>query len=509
MLNNGQTVYLCEKPSQARTLAKHLGADTYAGSAWHTPDIIVVAALGHMINLVSADEYLGAGQWNIADLPIMPNQWVWAVSSDPKVRSQFDAIGTYLKQATHVILATDPDDEGEVIGREILAAHGYKGRVSRLWVSALNANGLQTALSNLLPLSATESNYRAGRIRRMMDWLFGSNLSRAYSVNLGKTARIGRVKTKLLSELVMRERTIASFKAVETKVITGKFLGVPVELHAIGRDFTNNELDQFSSAREIDGVVASYELVSHDVVPPLPYSLTTLLADAADSGISLQQGYAATQSLYEAGAISYPRTNSKTLPGQSNNGFAAHSAIHVTGNIPADAGADVIAIYNLVNQNIQMQYAVNTQANHHNVVIDFDGNRFGFEFFSQNISELSSGDEIRIQDIEVRTVQTSNTTRFTEGSLLRWMDELGIGTDATRVESIGSLVRDGVAIMKDGVFYPSNAGIGMINALGQDICGNCMTDLMSDAIENARHGKNTDTNLLNAIKWIVKVMPAA
>ena len=169
-----RTLYLCEKPSQARVLANLLGASQQETGAFVGDEVVVTYCYGHMHSLAMPDEYIGDIPWKLCDLPILPTDWIWKVKSQHQ--EQFDNIGKWLAEAKCAVIATDPDEEGEVIGRQVLKAHQFDGLVKRLWVSSLDQNSLKNAVHNLLPLSATDSHFRAGLIRHELDWLFGMNL---------------------------------------------------------------------------------------------------------------------------------------------------------------------------------------------------------------------------------------------------------------------------------------------------------------------------------------------
>lgn len=452
-------LFLCEKPSQAEVLAKHLGAMSRASGAWYGRGNAVVAAQGHLLELAAADDYIGKGKWKIEDLPILPNEWVLKIKRDKRSKECFGAIGELLAQATHVILATDPDDKGELVGRDILNAHKYRGKVSRLWVSALNTEGLKLALANLQPLSATDGNYHSASIRRKLDWLYGINLSRAFSVAFDKPTQIGRIKTQLLHALVQRDLEIEKFK--------------PAKYHSVNAKTTDGDLLQYVGGSDspallgadviakLHGLAGSAGVVSSaiedqiEVAPPLPYSFSALLSDAATVGICLADGVTATQALYEAGAVSYPRTGSRALPSRDNKGFAAHSAIVLTGKLPVDATNNMERIFNLVRQNLKMHALGPVAINRRTVLVDFGGNRFrlqqqwimpGKEGFVgalepghplydkyKGISRLplkahKQGAMLTVSEVQVNKLVTVEPAPFDEASMLRWMSVRGIGT---------------------------------------------------------------------------------
>lgn len=545
-----RTLYLCEKPSQAKTLAKLLCASQFADGAHHSADmnVIVTYCFGHMLSLSMPDEYVGNGKWVLDDLPILPERWVWTV--EQKSSAQFDAIGRWLKKADHVVIASDPDDEGEVLAREVLHAHQFKGKISRLWASALNPDALNTALQNLLPLSATDGYYRAGRVRRMLDWLYGMNLSRGFSIKFGRTVHIGRVKTCLLSELVKRDSEIEAFKPTSFhKVLAPLENGWLEHVGHGGGLLGNEEQMDLVALSGTTGMCVFDETDSETVAPPLPYTLSALLADAADLGVCLSNGYHATQSLYELGIVSYPRTGSTAMPRHGKTGFAVHSAIVTTGELPPYASPDMAVIFNLISQNMQANDA--GAATVHHRVRRFEFGRHMFQLDEQwaepedagFLRLFANGDQppalarcgallnghssvpakkggpARLGDVRIEARNTVAPAHYDEASLLRMMAKNGIGTEATRIEAINSLARDKVADLstpKDEygldlrapiVIKPTKWGKWLHAALPGQVIGPDMVNHVSAATDAARRGDvNIDRHLLNATMWLVKVI---
>jgi DNA topoisomerase-3 len=536
-------LFLCEKPAQAKVLAQHLNANQFSDGAWQGDGVAVVAAQGHLMELALLDEYVGKGKWKIEDLPVLPNEWVLQVKDDARAKERFESIGRFLKQAGAVVLATDPDEEGELIGRDLLNAHNYQGSVSRLWASALNVDGLRVALDNLQPLSVTDGLYRAASLRRKLDWLLGMNLSRAYSVSLGKTTHIGRIKTRLLAELVRRERAIDQYRPTSYHAITAKIMGETKELHyfsgsapaLLGQDALEVMLD----LKGASGFVTSIIEDKVEVAPPLPYSLSALLVDASLSGIGLSDSYLAAQALYLEGAISYPRSGSTELPGEDAGEFAAHSAIHTTGALPSGATDSMVGIYNLVQNNIQMQALGATTINRRTVMVEVEGQMFKLheqsiveEGFTKRLQDwhpdfdkyqllkkvakrqlYKKGEETIVMGVTVKKLETVAPAPFTEASILKLMLKNGIGTEATRVSSINSLLRDGVAVVSVHVGGPvilraTEWAQGIAAKLPASMMGNEMTLMVKSAQDAARRGDgNLDSYLLDVTKWILKVMP--
>jgi DNA topoisomerase IA len=198
-------------------------------------------------------------------------------------------------------------------------------------------------------------------------------------------------------------------------------------------------------------------------------------------------------------------------------------------------------IYKLVQQNIQMQAMGAATINRRTVLVDVGGHMFklheqslvkaGFTSLDQSWHPeyekyrsmkkggpqrlYMKGAEQIVTDVQVKKLETVAPTSFTEASMLKMMLINGIGTEATRVSSINSLVRDGVALAS----APSNANgsvilrvtewaQGIAAKLPTSLMGNEMTGLVTSAQDAARCGDgNPDRHLLEVIKWMLKVMP--
>jgi len=174
-------VFLCEKPSQARDIAAVLGASHKGEGCLLGQDVAVTWCFGHLLEMAAPEAYDPAyKRWSLDTLPILPTEWKTEVRKDGA--KQFRAIRSLLKQAREVVVATDADREGETIGREVLEALNWRGRVLRLWLSALDPASIRKALGQLLPGEKTAPLYLAGLGRARADWLVGINLTRAFTL---------------------------------------------------------------------------------------------------------------------------------------------------------------------------------------------------------------------------------------------------------------------------------------------------------------------------------------
>lgn len=512
-------IYLCENPLQARTLARVLGVSRKDSGAYVGENVIVTYCFGHMLNLAPPEAYIGHAKWDVSNLPIVPLDWKWTVNS--KHQEQFDNIGRWLQMADSVVIATDPDEEGEVIGRQVLRAHKYSGPVQRLWASALDNGSLKKALNNLLPLENTDSIYRAGVMRRYLDWMFGMNLTRAYSVILGTTACVGRVKSRLLKEICEREREIKNF-------VTTYYDEAYAEIDGFNFKWEADSAIAPFYEKQAQGVCVSSEEDVYVLPPPLPFTLSALLIHAnRTAGIGLAAGYAAAQSLYLAGAISYPRTSSTILPGARGAGFAAHHAIIAIGHsCPSWLGEDANTIYDIVYLNGVHQQLGGARISRQTTEFSFSGERF------LNVTEMTSEDDAGWLIIERKRLNVLTSARrpvfsvgqrvkvepvvstrpylvpahYTEASLLEMMVAKDIGTEATRVDSIASLERDKVAVIDRGVFRSTKSGRTLSEKLLPRNIEDMNTMVRKSVEHVKRHDGNGSSQIMYASKWLARVI---
>lgn len=515
------TTYLCEKPSQARALAAVLGATETVKGAFTGEGFAVTYGFGHLLRLASPNAYIGSGQWKLEDLPILPDEW--ELSPSPSGKEQLVVIGDWLSKSNNVVLATDPDIEGETLGRQILEWHGFAGNVSRLWASALDPNSLRNALKNLRPLSETDHLYRAGIARHKMDWFLGMNLSRLFSIKLGTEVGIGRVKTALLNAIALREQDIHNFVP---QTFFSAIVNIGGELYQWVGD-VGRPMPTIPCIGKL--VESTIETIA--VPPPLPYSLSGLLIDACAAGISLSDAYAAAQSLYEAQAISYPRTSSTALPGHGVGGFAAHHAITTTNSgwtCPDSMGAAARTVYSLIHENCVMQEIGSAHVDIQKTVFEFGGERFerttrwladeyraGWMICVPDVFEthkLGTPRNVRaaVGDAVIAAPQFDKRTTLpprhhNEASLLGMMVEKELGTESTRVNAITGLARDQVVEPGDG-FRLSVHGKTLVGALPDGVRGQDMERIVREVVSAAQNGFCDDAvndGLVCATKWVL------
>jgi DNA topoisomerase-3 len=143
-------LFLCEKPSQAKDIAKVLGATRRGDGCWLGSSLTVTWCIGHLLETAPPDAYDARyKRWVLSDLPIIPERWKMLVK--PKTAGQFKVVKRLLGEADELVIATDADREGEMIARELVEHCRYRGPIQRLWLSALDDASIRKALAALKP----------------------------------------------------------------------------------------------------------------------------------------------------------------------------------------------------------------------------------------------------------------------------------------------------------------------------------------------------------------------
>lgn len=337
-------LYIAEKPSQGRAIAAalpkpHRSHDGYieVGSG-----DLVSWCVGHLLEQAEPDTYDPAyKRWQLEHLPIVPAQW--QLQAKPKTRKQLTVLRKLVKQADFLVHAGDPDREGQLLVDEVLSFLKVPAiklkQTQRLLVSDLNVTAIQRALAKLrsnrefVPLSVS------ALARSRADWLYGINLTRAYTLQgqaMGYRGvlSVGRVQTPLLGLVVRRDQEIEQFVSqpyyqvwAELTTEQGEHFRAkwhPSEACSKYLDAENRLLSQALADNvvgRVTGQPATVEKLDKklkSLSPPLPYSLSALQIDAAKRyGLSAKQVLDGCQALYERHKlITYPRSDCRYLPSE-------------------------------------------------------------------------------------------------------------------------------------------------------------------------------------------------
>ena len=295
-------VVVVESPAKAKTINKYLG-----------DDYTVLASFGHVRDLPPKDGSVDTD----ADFAM---KWEVAAESKKHVKAIRDALAA----DPNLILATDPDREGEAISwhlREALATSLKKAQVSRVTFNAITKSAVTEAMAN--PRDIDQPLVDAYLARRALDYLVGFNLSPVLWRKLPGSRSAGRVQSVALRIIVDREMEIEAFRAREYWSVHAT-LATPAgeEYRATLVSYAGKKLERYDLANEEAARLAVSAVNSRDLTvtsvasrpatrnPWPPFMTSTLQQEASRKlGLGARACMSAAQRLYEAGHITYMRTD--------------------------------------------------------------------------------------------------------------------------------------------------------------------------------------------------------
>lgn len=335
-------LFIAEKPSLARAIADVLPTPHQKGEGFIRAGNgdVVSWCIGHLLEQVPPEgygEHLKRWQWST--LPILPEQWQLQPRS--KMRSQIAVLRRLIGEASELVHAGDPDREGQLLVDEVIdylrVPAGKRQGMWRCLISDLNPPAVRKALAALRPNREFAALSCCALARSRADWLFGINLTRAYTLLAQSCGHagllsVGRVQTPVLGLVVRRDADIAAFVPhayyevrAHLQAADGETLTAMWQPSEACRRWQDDE-GRVLSAALADNVVARIggqpALVEEATrkpgrqPPPLPYNLSGLQMDAARQlGLSAQQTLDICQRLYEQHKlITYPRSDCRHLP---------------------------------------------------------------------------------------------------------------------------------------------------------------------------------------------------
>lgn len=466
--------------------------------------IIICHASGHLYEVGPARGQSEL-EYPILDFSWRPKPEV--NGSRRRLKGLISAISELSKGADEFVNACDYDLEGELIGYMVLkyACGGAEGKAKRMKFSTLTPWELRKAYDNPLP-SLNFELVEAARCRHEVDWVYGINLSRAL-INSVRSASgryealsIGRVQGPTLKFVVERELEIATFVprpywSIVSKVkINDAILNAEYEGGAVSRKEEADGIVGTVSGRK--GVVERVEAKVSEIAPPTPFSLPDLQAEAYKHfALEPKQSLSILERLYLDALISYPRTSSQKFPkgldyssiieslsklreyeapcsrllamkelrpNEGDRDDPAHPAIYPTGNHPTGAlDKRSRALFDLIVKRFLATFGEPALRRVERAILACGGHKFqlsGIKYLSKGWIELYSpyadlgesslpplreGQEVLFAEVEAIPRFTKPKPRFNPSSLLRAMEEEGIGTKATRADIIDILFRRG------------------------------------------------------------------
>ncbi len=366
----------------------------------------------------------------------------------------------------------------------------------------------------------------AGLARHYMDFMWGINATRALSMALRsaggyKTLSTGRVQGPTLKILEDRQKEIESFVSKPFWIIQldGILNGEKITaLHITGNFWDKPEAEKiFARCKGKSAAVESVEKKKYKQLPPVPFDLTTLQREAyRNFGFSPKQTLDIAQTLYELGAISYPRTASQKLPAkigykkiigalkglnqyeklaaillgksmlkprEGGKTDPAHPSIFPTPDTPdiKRLNSYQLKLYDLIVKRFLSLFADPAIRESAKIVIDINGEKFVAEgvrtiepgwmdsyspysrFKEAILPDAKKGDAVVVKRLEILEKKTEPPGRYSQASILQVMEKLGLGTKATRAQILQTLYDRGY--IEDKSMVVTGLGSAVIGAL--------------------------------------------
>ena len=321
---------IAEKPSLGRNIAAGLGSFQRKDGYLESENIIITWAFGHLFSLSDIEYYNPneSGRWTMDNLPCFPKGFHYELrrskdkQADGGVIKQFKVI-EYLcnrDDVDTVVNAGDADREGEIIVRNCIAhALRTKKSIKRLWLPDQTPQTVQKAFSEMKSDADYDNLANEGFARTYIDWLYGVNLTRYATLRCGTLMRVGRVIVPIVKAIYDRDMAIKNFVpekyySIASKETTG---GEVVELQSKKRFAGNEYAKANDTCRQYNACEARVTSVKRkkDVISPGKlYSLSKLQNVLSKKyKMSMSDSLEIVQKLYEAGYLTYPRTNSEYL----------------------------------------------------------------------------------------------------------------------------------------------------------------------------------------------------
>ena len=504
-------VVVVESPAKAKTINSYLGSN-----------YTVLASYGHVRDLPPKDGSVDTDH----DFDM---KWEIAAASKKHVKAIADA----LKNDNELILATDPDREGEAISWHLQEALTQRKSikkdtpVSRVVFNAITKSAVTEAMKN--PRQVDMPLVEAYLARRALDYLVGFNLSPVLWRKLPGAKSAGRVQSVTLRLIVEREMEIEAFRNREywsVKALVATPRGQEFEARLV--TLAGKKLDRFDLANETQAEMAVQAISSRDLTvtsieakpasrnPSAPFMTSTLQQEASRKfGMGARQTMSTAQRLYEAGHITYMRTDGidmapeamtmardaikerfgaeyvpsapRIYKNKAKNAQEAHECIRPT-DMAKDAAAlklteaDQRKLYDLIWKRTlacQMESArlerttVEIGSKDEQVglratgqVVQFDGFLRVYEEGRDDVvdeddkrlPQITQGDKMDKRAVTPEQHFTQPPPRYTEATLVKRMEELGIGRPSTYA-SVVTTIQDREYVRKEGNrLFPEDKG---------------------------------------------------
>ena len=478
-----KNLVIVESPAKAKTIEKYLGKD-----------YVVKSSVGHIRDLVKK----GLG----VDTSTFEPEY--AVSEDKK--AVVKELKSLAKKAEIVWLATDEDREGEAISWHLLEALGLKEeKTKRIVYNEITKEAIVKAIDN--PRMINRNLVNAQQARRVLDRLVGFELSPILWKKVKPSLSAGRVQSVTVKMIVEREREIEAFQTESSFKVVAHFdiTGTTILKAELAKNIpTAKEAEGFlKTCAQAKFEISKLEKKPAKRSPAAPFTTSTLQQEAGRKfGYAVGQTMSIAQRLYEEGLITYMRTDSvnlsdfaiqsiakqvksafgepyskvRTFKSKSKGAQEAHEAIRPTdiSNLGENVNPQYQKLYELIwKRTIASQMAdaeferttIKIQISNSEKeliakgeVVKFDGFLKVYVESSDDettedgnslLPELSVGEKLVLTNMDARERFTQHPPRYTEASLVKSLEEKGIGRPSTYAPTISTVLKRNYVVKED------------------------------------------------------------
>ena len=478
---------IVESPAKAKTISKYLDGK-----------YTVKASVGHIRDLPKNNK-------KAIDIEggFIPHYEI-----SPGKEAVVAEIQALAKKADEVILATDPDREGEAIAWHIAEATGLK-HAKRVVFHEITKEAILEAMKH--PRAIDENLRMAQEARRVLDRLVGYDLSGLIWKKVRYGLSAGRVQSPALRIIMEREREIRAFKSHAYWVITADVktkAGIALSLTCSKEPTDKKEVDSILKlAKEQDWEVVDVDESTAKRSPKAPF-ITSTLQQAASSrlGFAPSRTMSIAQRLYEAGHITYMRTDStnlsqtalaqistvvekkfgknnlefRTYAKKSKNAQEAHEAIRPSHIDVLSAGIndEQKKLYELIWQRTVASQMKDAELLRTKIIANIksdtipefhaNGSRVLFPGWLMadpgargedvELPKLSKGDDLDLKEIKSEEKQTQPPGRYSEAGLIKELEKRGIGRPSTYASIIRTIEERGYVEKENKALKPTDTG---------------------------------------------------
>ncbi len=521
-----KTLVIVESPAKAKTIEKYLG-----------PGYTVMSSIGHVRDLPKSNK----------DAVDIDGGFVPRYIVSPGKEKVIKDLQKAAAKSDEVLLASDPDREGEAIAWHVAELiKGENENLKRIVFNEITEGAVQEAIKH--PRDLDINLKEAQEARRVLDRLVGYDLSGLIWKKVRYGLSAGRVQSPALRILMEREREIRAFVPEEYFILTAHTKKGSMEIPFL----CGVEPRERTEAERIKRVGESNPWAVSDIKEteakrsPRPPFTTSTLQQAASTrlGFSPSRTMGAAQKLYEAGLITYMRTDSTTMSQvavkqilalinsdygkeyvqprtyktKSKSAQEAHEAVRPTNFAKHSAGAtqDQKALYELIFARAVASQMADARTLRTKVLANVTGSKESIPDFSVNgsrvmfdgwlkadprargedveVPKLAIGDALDLKRLDMEGKFTEPPNRYSEAGLIKELEKRGIGRPSTYASIMKTIIDRGYVLKEGRTLIPTDTG-DVVSSFLEDHFANYISDTftseMEDELDEIAEGKRT------------------